>query len=135
MANPFTNDKGLIRCSYNHCVNNDKHELDVLENLIFHNGFMASYNVWIYHGENVNATVTSNVLEQNEGIPDSDEMFDMLDDIISDGAEVDPVAAKSSNVQYDELFTTLNSELYPRVFSFSSLNVLVKLMHVKVINK
>ena len=62
-------------------------------------------------------------------------MFDVLDDIISDGAEVDPVAAESSNVQYDALFTTLNSQLYPIVSYFSSLNFLVKLIHSKVMNK
>ena len=33
---------------------------------------------------------TSNVPEQNEEILDRYEMFDMLDDKISDGAEVDP---------------------------------------------
>ena len=32
-------------------------------------------------------------------------------------------------------FKALNSELYPGVFSFSSLNFLVKLMHLKVMNK
>ena len=52
------------------------------------------------------------------GIPERDEMFDVLDDIISDGAKVDPIGTQSSNVQYDELFTVLNYELYPRVSSF-----------------
>ena len=62
-------------------------------------------------------------------------MFDVLDDIISDGVEVDTVVTKSSNiVQYDELFTALNSELYHVVF-FLSLNFLVQLMHVKVMQK
>ena len=95
---------------------------------------MAGYDVWIYHGENANATERLNVLEQNAGIPERDEMFDLLDDIISDDAEVDPIAAQSSNVQYDELFIALNSELYPEVSSFSSLNFLVKLMHLKMMN-
>ena len=90
---------------------------------------MASYDMWIYHRENANATVSLNVLEQNEGIPERDEIFYVLDDMISDGVEVDPVVAESSNVQYDKLFTALNSEFYPRVSSFSLLNFLVKLMH------
>ena len=38
-------------------------------------------------------------------------------------------------MQYDDLFTALNLELYPGVSSFSSLNFLVKLMHLKVMNK
>ena len=70
----------------------------------------------------------------NEVIPDIDEMFNVLDDIISDDAEVDLLIAETSKVQYDELFEALNSKLYPRVSSFSSLNF-VKLMHLKVLNK
>ena len=65
---------------------------------IFRYGFMADYDMWIYHGENANAIATSKVLDQNEGIPERDHMFDVLDDIISDGEEVDSVAAESSYV-------------------------------------
>lgn len=89
MAKPFVNDRGLIKCPYNRCVNNDKYQLDVLANHIFRYGFMGGYDVWIYHGENANATVTSNVPKQNKWITSIDEMFDVLDDIISDGAKVD----------------------------------------------
>jgi len=136
MAKPFANDRGLIRCPYNKCVNNDKHQPYMLKNHIFRYGFMGRrHEVWTYHRENANAMVTSNMLEQNEGIPDMDEMFDVLDDIISDDAEVDLVTAKTSNVQYNELFEALNSKLYLGVFSFSSLNFLVKLMHLNVLNK
>ena len=71
----------------------------MLENHIFRYGFMVGYDVWIYHGKNANATVSSNVPKQNEGIPESDQMFDGLDNIINDGIEVDPVATESSNVQ------------------------------------
>ena len=98
MAKPFANDRGLIKCPYNRCVNNDKHQLDVLGNHIFWNGFMAGNDVRICHGKNVNATVTSNMPEQNKGIPDMDEIFDMLDDIISDDAKIDPVAVELSDV-------------------------------------
>ncbi|KAL5563670.1 hypothetical protein UlMin_033417 [Ulmus minor] len=62
-------------------------------------------------------------------------MFEVLEDIISNDAEVDQLGSQSSNVQYDDLFTALISELYPGVSSFSSLNFLVKLMHLKVMNK
>ncbi|KAL5563546.1 hypothetical protein UlMin_033293 [Ulmus minor] len=62
-------------------------------------------------------------------------MFEVLEDIISNDAEVDQLGSQSFNVQYDDLFTALNSELYPGVSSFSSLNFLVKLMHLKVMNK
>ncbi|KAL5544976.1 hypothetical protein UlMin_008760 [Ulmus minor] len=62
-------------------------------------------------------------------------MFDVLDDIISEDADEDAVGGPSSNDQYDDLFAALRSELYPGVSSFSSLNFLVKLMHLKVLNK
>ena len=63
MEKPLANDKGLIKCPCNRCVNNDRHQLVVLKCHIFRYGFMTSYDVWIYHGENANATVSSNVLE------------------------------------------------------------------------
>ena len=107
----------------------------MLKSHIFQYGFTAGYNKWIYHGKNANATVSSNVPKQNAGLPKRDEMFDLLDDIISNGAKVDPIGAQSSNVQYNEFFTTLISKLYPGVSSFSLLNFLVKLMHLKVLNK
>ena len=83
----------------------------------------------------MNVAANSNVSQPNAGIPDRDEMFDVLDDIISDDAEVDLIGAQASKVQYDDLFVALNSELYHIVSLFSSLNFLVKLMHLKVINK
>ena len=73
--------------------------------------------------------------QPNSGVHDRGDMFEVLEDIISNDAEVDQLGAQSSNVQYDDLFTALNSELYPGMSSFSSLNFLVKLMHLKVMNK
>ena len=96
---------------------------------------MFGYNQWIYHGETANVTGISSVPELSVKIPKCDEIFDVLGNIISDDAEGDPVGGQSSNVQYDVLFTTLRSKLYPGVSSFSSLNFLVKLKHLKVINK
>ncbi|KAL5573640.1 hypothetical protein UlMin_023237 [Ulmus minor] len=135
MDKPHVNDRGFIRCPCNRCINNAQHQLEVLETHIHRFGFMSDYNEWIYHGENVYAASSSNVLHPNSGVHDRDEMFEVLEDIISNDAEVDQLGSQSSNVQYDDLFTALNSELYPGVSSFSSLNFLVKLMHLKVMNK
>ena len=135
MAKPHVNDRGFIRCPCNRCINNAQHQLEVLESHIHWFGFMSDYNEWIYHGKNVNVASSSNVPQPNSGVHDKDEMFEVLEDIISNDAEVDQLGSQSSNVQYDDLFTTLNSELYPGVSSFSSLNFLVKLMHLNVMNK
>ena len=73
-------------------------QLDMQENHIFQYGFMGGYDVWIYDGENPNATINSNVPEQNKGIPNMNEMFDMLDDIINDDVQVDSAFIETSNV-------------------------------------
>ena len=99
MAKPFANDRGFIRCLCNKCVNLARQQLDMIESHIFWYGFMGGYEVWIYHGENKNENITSNVSEQDEGIPDRDEMFDVFDDIICDDAEVDLSTVETSNVQ------------------------------------
>ena len=135
MEKPFVNDRVFIKFPCNQFLNNDNHQLEDLESHIFRNGFMFGYNQWIYHRETANVTDKSTVPEPSAGIPKCDEIFDVLGDIISDGAKGDPVGGQSSNVQYDDLFTTLRSELYPSVSNFSSLNFLVNLMHLKVINK
>ena len=94
---------------------------------------MFGYNPWIYHGETANVTGSSSVPKLSAGIPERDEMFDVLGDVISD-VEGDPISGQSSNAQYDDLFTGLHSKLYLGMSSFSSLNFLAKLMHLKVMS-
>ncbi|KAL5576253.1 hypothetical protein UlMin_017952 [Ulmus minor] len=96
---------------------------------------MFGYNQWIHHGERASANAGTTVAGPSGGIHERGEMFDVLDDIISEDADEDAVGGPSSNDQYDDLFAALRSELYPGVSSFSSLNFLVKLMHLKVLNK
>ncbi|KAL5579308.1 hypothetical protein UlMin_011750 [Ulmus minor] len=135
MAKPFVNDRGFIKCPCRRCLNNASHQLEDLESHIFRNGFMFGYNQWIHHGEPATANAGMTVAGPSEGIHERDEMFDVLDDIISEDANEDAVGGPSSSEQYDDLFAALRSELYPGVSSFSSLNFLVKLMHLKVLNK
>ncbi|KAL5560845.1 hypothetical protein UlMin_037056 [Ulmus minor] len=135
MAKPFVNDRGFIKCPCRRCLNNACHQLEDLESHIFRNGFMLGYNQWIHHGEAVTAKAGTTVAGPSGGIHERDKMFDMLDDIISEDADEDAVGGSSSNDQYDDLFAALRSELYPSVSSFSSLKFLVKLMHLKFLNK
>ena len=79
---------------------------------------MEGYKVWTFHGENENDNVSMITFVQNEGIPNMDEMFDVLDNIIGDDAEVDASTTEAFTVQYDKLFDALNSELYPRILHF-----------------
>ncbi|KAL5581544.1 hypothetical protein UlMin_013986 [Ulmus minor] len=135
MAKPFINDRGFIKCPCRRCLNNASHQLEDLESHIFRNGFMLCYNQWIHHREPATANAGTTVAGPSGGVHERDEMFDVLDDIISEDADGDAVGGPSSNEQYDDLFAALRSELYPGVSSFLSLNFLVKLMHLKVLNK
>ncbi|KAL5580793.1 hypothetical protein UlMin_013235 [Ulmus minor] len=135
MAKPFVNDRGFIKCPCRRCLNNASHQLEDLESHIFRNSFMFGYNQWIHYGEPATANAGTTVAGPSGGIHERDEMFDVLDDIISEDADEDAVGGPSSNEQYDDLFAALRSELYPGVSSFSSLNFLVKFMHLKVLNK
>ena len=64
-------------------------------------------------------------------------MIDVLNDFMEPNNRDDDVdeEATGSNQYFDDLFTKIESELYPRCIKFSSLNFLVKLMHLKVSNK
>ena len=67
-------------------------------------------------------------------------MRDILNDFMEpddEGNRDDGVdeEAMRSNQYFDDLFTKIESKLYPRCTKFSSLNFLVKLMYLKVSNK
>ena len=67
-------------------------------------------------------------------------MKDILNDFMEPddggnrGDSVDE-GAMGSNQCFHDLFTKIESECYPRCTKFSSLNFLMKLMHLKVSNK
>ncbi|KAL5552401.1 hypothetical protein UlMin_002577 [Ulmus minor] len=113
MAKPFVNDRGFIKCPCRRCLNNASHQLEELESHIFRNGFMFGYNQWIHHGEPATGNAGTTVAGPSGGIHERDEMFDVLDDIISEDVDDDAVGGPSSNDQYDDLFAALRSELYP----------------------
>ncbi|KAL5573450.1 hypothetical protein UlMin_023047 [Ulmus minor] len=134
MAKPFVNDRGFIKCPCRRCLNNASHQLEDLESHIFRNGFMFGYNQWIHHGEPATANAGTTVPGPSGGIPETDEMFDVLDDIISEDADEDAVGGPSANDQYDDLFAALRSELHPGWTnkSFDELLKLLKLAFPKI---
>ena len=75
--------------------------------------------------------------EEPETEENVDEMIDVLNDFLEPDNETDEVDEKATaSAQYfDDLFTEIETELYPECTKFSSLNFLVKLMHLKVSNK
>lgn len=81
-----------------------------------------------------------------EGRVDNDEVLDVLNDFIGslndDGVQNDvhldddiTSTAMAFDGQYEDLFAKVEVELYPGCTTFSSLNFLVKLIHMKVLCK
>ena len=98
--------------------------------------------MWIYHGER-NTVPQRTIPTGGAGTSASiigDEMVDALLDLVNEmsfesghandrNEEVDKEA-----MSYEEYFEELQSKLWPRCTKMSSLNFLVKLMHLKVMH-
>ena len=65
-----------------------------------------------------------------------DAVHDILDhnDVDGDDDSIDP-NSESQSGQFDDLFSDLNTELWPGCTEYSSLSFVVTLMHFKVMNK
>ena len=143
VAARHVNSEGEIRCPCRRCVNQEWLKLNRVEAHIIDNGFNPNYTVWVYHGEKdvvpqhqiptVGATSSANVIR--------DELTDVLLDLANEmnfemgGADEGIEELDEEAMSYDENFEELKSELWPGCKSMSSLNFLVKLMHLKVMHK
>ena len=109
--------------------------IDVLEAHIIDRGFNPLYTKWIFHGE----VEPEAQVETNNTCEDVDEMYQVLNDIVQHSEDIegrDPTLEEEyQGGQFDDLFAELDAELWPGCTTFSSLNFLVKLMHIKVMNK
>ena len=142
-ARNFVNDRGLVRCPCKKCVNVLHQPIEVMEAHIIDHGFDPFYKMWVFHGEEDEST---DQVMPEEGRVDNDEVLDVLNDFIGplndDGIRNDAhlddditSATMASDEQYEDLFAEVEAELYPGCTTFSSLNFLVKLMHLKVLHK
>ena len=129
------NDRGLVRCPCKKCGNVKFQPINEISMHLFNNGIIQSYKVWHYHGE---ALPSPPAVVRDH---DRDEIADILEDVYAE----DDVPAGNYNDppqddhqhrdKYDNLFKEMSSELYPGCRKYSALKFLVKLMHLKVINK
>ncbi|XP_042404102.1 uncharacterized protein LOC121993927 [Zingiber officinale] len=100
-------------------------------------GIQQSYKVWDYHGEKYEHPPL-----ENEVLSDSDaqdEMRDVLNDLtglVEIGESSEPTQQRDFQTEnFNDMLREIEKELYPGCVNFSALNFLVKLMHVKVLNK
>lgn len=147
--------KNETRCPCCDCLNIDVRNIDEVEDHLFLKGFCTTYTRWIYHGECserlVYGSANFDVDDVDEEITDNeedngDEMHDMLEDIhretfIDTSGPFDSSLGDSTIIvgggekkSFEKLLSEAERELYPNCKKFSSLDFLVKFLHLKVIN-
>ncbi|XP_026419993.1 uncharacterized protein LOC113315971 [Papaver somniferum] len=156
VAMNYTDAKQKTLCPCRSCQNkNPKRKLDLIERHLRSNGFSSSYQVWVHHGEKLNLNdflphsnrqdEASSSMQHNDE-PEPDEMFEMIDSLslpipIDNGSSGEPVERADANNDHPKLTESIlglleeaRRELHPGCSNMSSLNFLVKLMHIKVLN-
>ncbi|XP_073064444.1 uncharacterized protein [Primulina eburnea] len=133
----YVNEEGKIRCPCNTCLNHLYQPLRLVEIHLIKYGIQQSYKVWDYHGERYeHPPIEHEVLSD---IDAQDEMIDVLADLtgpVEIGESSEPIRHQGLQTDnFDDMLKGIEKELYPGCVNFSALNFLVKLMHVKVLNK
>ena len=135
IAQNHVNDRGLTRCPCKKCGNAKFQALNAIPMHLYVNGIVQSYKIWYYHGESL-PRAADIIGDENR-----DEIADILEDVYAEenmptGNFNDPPHDDNNHRdKYDDLFKEMASELYPGCRKYSALNFLIKLMHLKVINK
>ncbi|XP_062120517.1 uncharacterized protein LOC133834781 [Humulus lupulus] len=136
-AAQYVNENREIICPCNNCLNHLLQPLPLVELHLVQHGIQLSYKVWDYHGEKHDHPSAEKEVILDGGV--HDEMVDILADIsghVEIGESSEPIQeGNDQNKNLDEIFKQMEKELYPGCKSFSALNFLVKLMHVKLLNK
>ena len=148
-----------IRCPCCECLNVDIRTTDEVEDHLFLNGISLTYTRWIHHGEqsihglygsvsdhnNDEEDADEAMTENEEEDEDEDEMQEMLEDIYGrtfmDNNPVESFDNDTPNIVdgeiggFDKLLREAGCELYPNCKKFSTLSFLIKLLHLKVMNR
>ncbi|KAK9193548.1 hypothetical protein WN944_004245 [Citrus x changshan-huyou] len=149
LAENHLNEEGKTRCPRRNCHNMELKSLDDVERHLYRHGMSFSYQRWVFHGEEIDL---SSYIETPSSINDTshieevedDEMLEMLNEIWGP-IQMDCGLDESNNSnasgvhinadKFGELFDEAQKELHPSCKTFSALTFLVKLMHIKVLNR
>ncbi|XP_062080223.1 uncharacterized protein LOC133784977 [Humulus lupulus] len=142
------NDENKTRCPCTQCVNFYYYELETIERHLWVNGFSKSYTNWVFHGEDKTSSsfnvdeLESDINEDSVDSEDDDDMIEAIQDVAGginfETYQDEEIAEEESHYEptkFKELFEEVKKELYPGCSKFSSLTFLVKMMHIKVLNK
>lgn len=148
-AQNSVNSSGDIRCPCRDCGNVYTRPLRIVYAHLIDRGMQEIYKreTWVFHGETVvDPPIIEDVVPNDEV---NDDCYEMLHDIAGssyvqlendddeDLIEASVEVPRESNEagKFDQMFDDLKKSLYPDCEKFSALTFLVKLMHVKVMNK
>ncbi|KAL5579995.1 hypothetical protein UlMin_012437 [Ulmus minor] len=127
---------GCTLCPCKNCINRVKRHIGEIRRHLLHQGFLSTYTVWVEHGE-----VDHSEEQAHESFADEmEEAFhdatrDQYFDICSTSDMLSPEQPADSE-RYDNLSDQLKTPLYDGCNdTISALTFVVKLMHLKVLNK
>ena len=130
------------RCPCRDCQNARFNDLLTIERHLIRFGFSRSYQKWIFHWEEHESQPN----EQNDiGVDteivdatDADILNEVVDALNDACGHIDNdinLEESTTHGKFDYLLGEGNKELYPGCKKFSALTFLVKLMHIKVLNR
>ena len=130
---------GCTLCPCKNCINRVKRHIGEIRRHLLHQGFLSTYTVWVEHGEvdyseePAHGSFADEMEEMEEAFHDAtrDHYFDIgsTSDMLSPEQPAD-------SERYDNLFEQLKTPLYDGFDeTISALTFVVKLMHLKVLNK
>ena len=130
------------RCPCRDCQNARFNDLLTIERHLIRFGFSRSYQKWIFHGEEHESQPNEkNDIGVDTEIVDAtdadilNEVVDALNDACGHIDNDINLEESTTHGKFDYLLGEANKELYPGCKKFSALTFLVKLMHIKVLNR
>ncbi|KAK1366021.1 hypothetical protein POM88_041582 [Heracleum sosnowskyi] len=135
--------KGMVVCPCCLCVNKQLQNLNVIKLHLHTHGFLSTYKIWYYHGEEIDDIEDEVIFNSEYGDlrDEQDDLVEGLNNAINSkyfdiGLTGDFVRDTPSDVcdKYDALFEYLHKPLFDNC-KISVLKAVVRLMNIKVLNK
>ncbi|XP_042983252.1 uncharacterized protein LOC122312657 [Carya illinoinensis] len=148
MAKAHAPGRTTIRCPCRRCCNNLFLPFNEVEDHLFMIGIDPSYTHWIFYGEGENWSVNSSSFDDDTNVQ-SHNFIDDMDEMIEDtqaasfidlafgesGTALEPPMSDWQLKTFDQLFEDARLPLYPTCEKFSKLSFIVKLLHIKTVDK
>ena len=141
------NEKRKVCCPSVRCYNVKWFKLDLVKIHCLLKEFSKMYQIWYFHGEEYGTNISDEDEDDDEDEKnEEDEIVNVLQDIIEpsvvdigvsndDDISMMPKYRTDEGQKLDKFFKKVENELYPRCKKISTLTFLVKLIHIKVLNR